>query len=32
MRRAIEQKQREMEVIASKMVMPVDADILRMRV
>lgn len=32
MRRAIEQKQRELEAMASKMQLPIDTDILRMKI
>ena len=32
MRRAIEQKQREIDTMANKMALPIDADILRMKI
>ena len=32
MRRAIEQKQREIDTMANKMALPVDTDILRMKI
>ena len=32
MRRAIEQKQREIDAMANKMSLPIDADILRMKI
>jgi len=32
MRRAIEQKQREIETMANKMTLPIDADIMRMKI
>ncbi len=32
MRRAIEQKQREIEMMASKMALPIDTDIMRMKI
>jgi ribosomal protein L23 len=32
MRRAIEQKQREIEMMANKMTLPIDTDIMRMKI
>ena len=32
MRRAIEQKQREIEMMSSKMTLPIDTDIMRMKI
>ena len=32
MRRAIEQKQREIEIMANKMTLPIDTDIMRMKI
>ena len=32
MRRAIEQKQREIEIMSNKMTLPIDTDIMRMKI
>ena len=32
MRRAIEQKQREIDTMANKMTLPIDTDIMRMKI